>query len=49
MKTITSLAYNTLIGVNGIFLVLGAYDIATFFGILAILYSVSKLIPTNTK
>lgn len=47
MKKIIGLAYNTLIGVNGILLLLGVYEVAVFLGILAILYSVSRLIPTK--
>jgi len=47
MKKIINLAYNTLIGVNGILLLLGVYEVAVFLGILAILYSVSRLIPTK--
>lgn len=47
MKTIVNLAYNTLIGVNGVLLLLEVYEVAVFVGILAILYSASKLIPTT--
>ena len=47
MKKIIGLAYNALIGVNGILLLLGVYEVAVFLGILAILYSVSRLIPTK--
>ena len=46
MKILNSL-FDILIGVNGILLVLGVYGLAIFCGILAILYTVFKLIPTE--
>jgi hypothetical protein len=48
MKNLTELVYNILIGVNGLLLLLGIYEVASFLSILAILYSINKLI-SETK
>lgn len=49
MQKTVKLAYNVLIGINGVLLLFGVYGIIPFIGILAILYAVSKLVPTTTK
>ena len=46
MKILNSI-FDILVGLNGLFLILGICGIATFLGILAILYAVFKLIPTE--
>jgi hypothetical protein len=49
MKTTINLLYNILIGVNGVLLLLGAYEIASFLAILAILYATEKLVSPIIK